>query len=61
MEFTNSKGGETDGRTQGCKDPTVPRRLVGEGQEFVEICQKLGWPVNVEKSELWTPNKSSTL
>ena len=26
----NSKGGETDGYTQGYKDPPVPRRLVGE-------------------------------
>ena len=26
----NSKGGETDGHTQGYKDPPVPRRLVGE-------------------------------
>ena len=28
----SSKTGETDGRTQGYKDPPVPRRLVGEGQ-----------------------------
>ena len=28
----NSKGGETDGHTQGYKDPPIPRRLVGEGQ-----------------------------
>ena len=28
----SSKGGETDGHTQGYKDPPVPRRLVGEGQ-----------------------------
>ena len=27
-----SKGGETDGHTQGYKDPPVPRRLVGESQ-----------------------------
>ena len=27
-----SKGGKTDGYTQGYKDPPVPRRLVGEGQ-----------------------------
>ena len=26
------KGGETDGRTQGYKDPPVPRRLVGQSQ-----------------------------
>ena len=28
----SSKRGETDGHTQGYKDPPVPRRLVGEGQ-----------------------------
>ena len=28
----SSKGGETDGHTQGYKDPPVPRRLVGESQ-----------------------------
>ena len=27
-----SKGGETDGHTQGYKNPSVPRRLVGESQ-----------------------------
>ena len=27
----SSKGGETDGHTQGYKNPPVPRRLVGEG------------------------------
>ena len=27
----NSKRGETDGHSQGYKDPPVPRRLVGEG------------------------------
>ena len=27
-----SKGGETDGHTQGYKNPLVPRRLVGESQ-----------------------------
>ena len=33
MEFTcSSKGGKTDGHTQGYKDPQVPRRLVGESQ-----------------------------
>ena len=32
MEFTSSKGGETDGHTQGYKDPPVPRLLVGESQ-----------------------------
>ena len=28
----NSKGGESDGHTQGFKDPPVPRRLVGDSQ-----------------------------
>ena len=28
----SGKGGETDGHTQGYKDPPVPRRLVGESQ-----------------------------
>ena len=28
----DSKGGETDGFTQGYKDPLVPRRLVSESQ-----------------------------
>ena len=32
MEFTVVKGGETDGHTQGYKNPPVPRRLVGESQ-----------------------------
>ena len=57
-----SKGGETDGHAQGYKDPPIPRRLVGEG--FIppnlspthsgssKNMQKLGWLVNVEKSEL---------
>ena len=30
--YCGSKGGKTDGHTQGYKDPPVPRRLVGEGQ-----------------------------
>ena len=57
-----SKRGETDGHTQGYKDPPVPRRLVGESQippglspvytGSSKICQELGWLVNVEKSEL---------
>ena len=29
--YCYSKGGETDGHSQGYKDPPVPRRLVGEG------------------------------
>ena len=29
--YCNSKRGETDGHSQGYKDPPVPRRLVGEG------------------------------
>ena len=28
----STKGGETDFHTQGCKDPPIPRRLVGESQ-----------------------------
>ena len=28
--YCDSKGGETDGQSQGYKDPPVPRRLVGE-------------------------------
>ena len=46
-----SKGGETDGHTQGYKNPPVPRRLVGENQIPV-VCQQLGWLVNLDKSEL---------
>ena len=30
--YCSSKGGETDGHTQGYKDPPVPRRLVSESQ-----------------------------
>ena len=30
--YCSSKGGQTDGHTQGYKDPPVPRRLVGESQ-----------------------------
>ena len=58
----SSKGVETDGHTQGYKNPPVPRRLVGESQippglspeysRSSEICQELGWLVNLEKSEL---------
>ena len=29
--YCDSKGSETDGQSQGYKDPPVPRRLVGEG------------------------------
>ena len=57
-----SKGVETDGNTQGYKNPPVPRRLVGESQiplglspEYSrsrENMQELGWLVNLEKSEL---------
>ena len=28
----DTKGGETDGHTQGFRNPPVPRRLVGESQ-----------------------------
>ena len=56
----NSKEGETDGHTQGYKDPPVPRRLRARShqaclqhtQTLVEICQDLGWLVNLDKSEL---------
>ena len=48
----SSKGGETDGHTQGYKDPPIPipRRLVVEGPNptrFVssKMCQQLGWLV----------------
>ena len=55
----SSKGGETDGHTQGYKNPPVPRRLVGEShippglspaytQDLVKICQELGWLVTLE-------------
>ena len=57
----SSKGGETDGHTQGYKDPPVPR-LVCESQippglspaysGSSEKCQELDWLVNLEKSEL---------
>ena len=30
--YCGSKGGQTDGYTQGCKDPPVPRQLVGESR-----------------------------
>ena len=30
--YCSSKGGQTDGHTQGYKDPPVPRRLVGESR-----------------------------
>ena len=58
----SSKGGETDGHTQGYKNPPVPRRLGSEGrshqvclqhtQDLVKMCQDLGWLVNLEKSKL---------
>ena len=57
----DTKGGETDGYTQGFKNPPVPR-LVGESQippglsptytRTSKTCQQLGWLVNLEKSEL---------
>ena len=58
----SSKGGKTDGHTQGYNNPPVPRRLVGESQvppsllqhtqDLGRMCQDLGWLVNLEKSEL---------
>ena len=58
----DTKGGETDGHTQGFKNPPVPRRLVGESQippglpltytGTSKMCQQLGRLVNLEKSEL---------
>ena len=59
--YGNSKGGATDGYTQGYKNPPVPRRLVGEGQVLPSLSpaysgfsgnMQLGWLVNLEKSEL---------
>ena len=59
--YCDSKGGETDGQSQGYKDPPVPRRLVGESHippglsstysESGENMSKIGL-VNLEKSEL---------
>ena len=53
--------GQTDGFTEGYKNPPVPRRLVGEShippnlsphtQTLVALCRELGWLVN-KKSEL---------
>ena len=58
----SSKGGGTDGHTQGYKNPPVPRQLVGESyipqvclqhtQDVVKIFQELGWLVNLEQSEV---------
>ena len=46
-----------------CKGPPIARLQVGESQIYLqhtwklgEICQKLGWMVNFEKSEL-DPNQ----
>ena len=60
--YSGSKRGETDGYTQGYKNPPVPRRLVGEGQIPPGLSPaytwastdlpNLGWLVNLEKSEL---------
>ena len=58
--YCGSKGGETDGHTQGYKDPPVPRQLVGEGQIPPGLSpaysgsseNMLGWLVTLEKSEL---------
>ena len=58
--YSSSKGGKTDGHTQGFKHPPIPRRLVGEShrvclihtQGLVQMCLELGWLVNLEKSEL---------
>ena len=54
--------GQTDGFTEGYKNPPVPRRLVDEShshqtclqhtQTLVALCRELGWLVNKEKSEL---------
>ena len=57
------KGGErseTDGAGQGYPDLPVPRRLRAQSQEtclqdtqtLLALCQKLGWVVNMRKSEL---------
>ena len=58
----SSKRGEIDGHAPKYKDPPVPRRLVGESHippglfpaysGSSEICQNLGWLVNLDKSEL---------
>ena len=55
-----SKGGETDGHTQGYKDPPVSGRLVGDArshqaclqhtQDLVKICQELGWLLNFRET-----------
>ena len=52
--------GQTDGFTEGYKDPPVPRLLVGKShippnqhtQTLLDLCRELGWLVNREKSEL---------
>ena len=55
--YCRNKGGETDGHTQGYKDPPIPRLLVGErglspAYSRSSESQELGWLVNLEKSEL---------
>ena len=58
--YSGCQRSEAYGFTQGYKDPPVPRRLVGESQippnlsqaHLVQLCQNLGWLVNLEKSEL---------
>ena len=60
---SGSKRGETDGLTQGYKDPPVPlddwlvratshQTCLQHTKILVQICQDLGWLVNLEKSEL---------
>ena len=61
----SSKGGETDGHAQGYKPIRIHQYLddwlvrasshqicLQHTRDLVKICQKLGWLVNVEKSEL---------
>ena len=59
---SGGQGDQTDGFTEGYKNPPVPRRLVVEShvppnclhhtQTLVALCRELGWLVNKEKLEL---------
>ena len=60
--WSSSKGGEADGHAQGYKSPPIPddwlvrasshRVCLQHTQILMRMCQRLGWLVNVEKSEL---------
>ena len=55
----SGQGGQANGSSKGYQDPPVPRRLVATSPfpgslptAYPDLCQGLGWLVNMQKSEL---------